>query len=341
MSQNPSLPYYNSKPIRNLTALSKALKLEQAALFDIVENVASLWKDPHEIKKEDGSSRIVNDAKPRLKTLHKLIHSELLSKVIYPPYITGSIKGHDYSSNAAIHTNKSIVIAEDIKGFFPNTKTRLIHEIWQYFFGFSSDVAEILTKLTTKDDCLPQGGVCSSYLANLAFWNIEGDVYSRFQADGIEYSRYVDDITISSNVVLSKSDKTKAISTIYGMLIKKGYKPKRSKHEIQTQSKPMIVTKLMVNNKVSLTNNERNKIRSAVFQLENRINSGERGFTVASDLTKVSGRIGVLNRFHQAEGKQLKCRMRILRGILEKCPIHNTTLPCTKIIFADSSESPF
>lgn len=341
MSANPNHPYYNPKPIKSLAALSKALKLEQNALLDIVENVANLWKSPFEIKNEKDSSRTVNDAKPRLKALHKRIYSEILSKVIYPTYITGSLKGHDYSSNAAIHTNKSIVIAEDIKGFFPNTTAHLVHGIWQHFFGFSSDVADVLTKLTTKDGCLPQGGVCSSYLANLAFWDIEGDVYAEFKAGSIEYSRYVDDITISSSQVLRNADKTKAISTIYGMLIKKGYKPKRSKHEIQTQTKPMIVTKLMVNDKVSLTNKERNRIRAAVYQLECRIKSGERGYVVASDITKVSGRIGVLSRFHKVEGNQLKFRVRTLRGILDKCPIHNTTQPSTEIIFENSNDPPF
>lgn len=341
MSANLNHPYYRSKPIKSIAALSKALKLEQDVLLDITENVADLWKAPFEIKNEKGSSRTVNDAKPRLKTLHRRIYSEILSNVIYPGYITGSLKGHDYSSNAAIHTNKLIVITEDIKGFFPNTTAHLVHEIWQHFFGFSSDVADILTKLTTKDGCLPQGGVCSSYLANLAFWDIEGNIYSEFKTEGIEYSRYVDDITISSSLILSKADKTKAISTIYGMLIKKGYKPKRSKHEIQTQTKPMIVTKLMVNDKVSLTNKERNRIRAAVYQLECRVKDGERGYVVASDITKVSGRIGVLSRFHKVEGDKLKCRVKTLRSILDKCPIHNTTHPSTEIIFENSSDPPF
>jgi hypothetical protein len=341
MNLNPNHPKYNSKPIRNIATLSKALKLDEGALLHIVENVESFWKAPYEIKKEDGSSRTINDAKQRLKNLHKTIYSQILSKVTYPPYITGSVKGHDYSSNADIHTNKSIVITEDIKRFFPSTSTNIVYGVWKKFFGFSDDVADLLTKLTTKDGCLPQGGVCSSYLANLAFWDIEGGIYSKFKVSSIEYSRYVDDITISSKLPLSKSDKTKAISAIYGMLIKKGYKPKRSKHEIQTQAKPMIVTKLMVNDKVSLTDKERNRIRSAVFQLEKRIKNGERGYGVASDLTKVSGRIGVLNRFHKIEGKQLKFRVKILRSILKNCPIHNTTLPITEILFDNSNEPPF
>ena len=92
--------------------------------------------------------------------------------------------------------------------------------------------------------------------------------------------------------------------------------------------------------KVSLANKERNKIRAAVCQLENRIKNCERGYVVARDLTKVSGRIGVLNRFHKIEGKQLKSPIKILRGILDKCPIHNTTLPSKIIIYDDSSEPP-
>lgn len=341
MNINPNQPYYSSKPIRSIEALSKALKLEESALLEVVSIVDSLWKPPLEIKKEDGQIRVVFDAKPRLKALHKRIYSEILSKVTYPSYITGSVKGHDYSSNAAIHADKTIVITEDIKSFFPNTKTSLVHEVWKNFFGFSDEVSQILTKLTTKDGCLPQGGVCSSYLANLAFWDLEGDLFANFKTEDIDYSRYVDDITISSCKNLNNSIKTKAIANIFGMLIKKGYKPKRAKHEIHTHARPMIVTKLMVNDKVSLTKKERDRIRAAVYQIENRIRNGERGYKIANDLTKASGRVGVLNRFHEIEGKQLKVRLKILRDILSKCPIHNTTTPNQNIISVEPNECPF
>ena len=299
MSLSPNHPYYSSKPIRSIAALCKALKLEEIALLEIARIADSLWKPPHELKKEDGDTRTVNDAKPILKALHRRIHGEILSKVIFPIYITGSVKGHDYSSNAKIHSDKAIVITEDIKSFFPNSGSTLINEIWQHFFGFSIEVAEILTKLTCKDGCLPQGGICSSYLANLAFWDIEGEIYTFFLAENIYYSRYVDDITISCSTTLDTAQKTKAIAKIFGMLNKKGFKAKRAKHEIHTQAKAMIVTKLVVNDKVSLTKKARDKVRSAVYQVEKRVRFGERGQVIAADLRKVISRVGILNRFHK------------------------------------------
>jgi hypothetical protein len=341
MNEKRNQVFYSKKPIRNIAALALALKLEPNVLSDIAANAELLWKPPYELRKDDGSSRIVFDAKAKLKAVHKRIYTEILSKVIYPTFITGSVKGFDYSSNAAIHTNKAIVITEDIKSFFPNTKIEVIHDIWHKFFNFSEDVATLLTKLTTKDGGLPQGGICSSYLANLVFWDIESELHFSLKEKGIDYSRYVDDITISSKSPLSNTSKKESISAIYGLLYKKGYKPKRSKHEIQTQHKPMIVTKLVVNDKISLSRKERNNIRAAVHQIETRINNGERGHIVANDLTKTSGRVGMLGRFHKREGSELKKRLKTLRKLLDCCPIHNTTFPTKKSDLPLFQDSPF
>jgi len=341
MNHSPNHPYYKHTPIKSIQALSRALKIDTEHLIKVADNAETLWKLPFELKKEDGSSRTILDATAKLKAIHRRIHSEILSHVHYPSYITGSVKGFDYSANAAIHVNKSIVIAEDIKSFFPSTTTILVHAIWEEFFGFSYEVAQLLTKLTTKSGCLPQGGICSSYLANLAFWDVEPYVVIEFKKIDIDYSRYVDDISASSKAPLDKKAKTQVINKLYGMLIKKGYKPKRTKHEIHTQKNPMIVTKLVVNGKVSLNKDERSNIRTAVFQLESRVRNGERGIVIASELTHTAGRVGVLNRFHKVEGAQLKARLKVLRNILSNCPIQNTTSPTKPIKSFNSDEVPF
>lgn len=50
--------------------------------------------------------------------------------------------------------------------------------------GFSDDVAEILTMLTTKDGGLPQGAVTSSFLANLVFWDYEPSLVEKLAFAG-------------------------------------------------------------------------------------------------------------------------------------------------------------
>lgn len=125
-----------------------------------------------------------------------------------------------------------------------------MHNIWQHFFGFGNEVAECLTKLTTRQGELPQGAITSSFLANMVFWKDEPILQASFRARGIIYSRYVDDIAVSSVNFLDKPTKTNVIASIYGMLYRHGYQPKRAKHEIRTSGQRMEVTKLSVNSKL-------------------------------------------------------------------------------------------
>lgn len=132
--------------------------------------------------------------------------------------MTGSLKGCDYKTNATLHAGSSIVINEDITLFFPSTSDTIVHNIWQHFFGFGNEVAECLTKLTTRQGELPQGAITSSFLANMVFWKDEPILQASFRARGIIYSRYVDDIAVSSVNFLDKPTKTNVIASIYGML---------------------------------------------------------------------------------------------------------------------------
>lgn len=97
--------------------------------------------------------------------------------------------------------------------------------------------AWLLTKLTTRNGSLPQGGIPSSYLANLVFWRDESLLHAKLRARGIRYSRYVDDIAMSSTTRLARVEKSKAIADVYGMLEKHGLTARRDKHEIMPANK--------------------------------------------------------------------------------------------------------
>lgn len=318
---NPLLlkPKYDLKPICDISALSLSLSLgmPEELLINIAVQADSLYRKAKPIKKPDGSIRQPFDALPPLKSIQRRIKDRILKRVEFPEYLTGSLSGRDYRTNAAMHAGAKIVICEDIEGFFPSTNRERVLDIWLNFFRFSEDVANLLTNLTTKEGALPQGAITSSYLANLAFWNQEPRLQAKLARKNIVYSRYVDDISVSSKQFLSNDEQTTLIAQVYGMLKRHDYKAKRRKHETFTSGRRMLTTKLMVNSKPALPPKERQNIRAAVHALEQRISSGEKGPEIKTELNRVTSRVGCLGILHATEATQLKLRLRSVRQSLQ------------------------
>jgi hypothetical protein len=310
--------YYNCNPILSLAALSRALGVPESTLRELAPTADSRYRLADAIEKPDGSIRQTYDAFRPLKAVHHRIKTKIFSQVEFPDYLTGSLKGKDYKVNAALHAGARIVICEDIASFFPSTNAEVVFDIWRFFFGFSKDVATCLTMLTTKDGTLPQGAITSSYLANLAFWREEPRVQAHFARMAVTYSRYVDDIAISSQRIITANEKTSIISTVYGMLASKGYKPKRRKHELRTNKGQMFVTKLLINERPALTKKERLMIRAAVFQLERKVHDGGIEAAERKEYHRNLGRVSKLARFHKKQGEVLMRRIQALRVFVDE-----------------------
>lgn len=317
MSQTLLKPTYDLKLIREISALSLSLGLPEPLLISTAAQADSLYRKAKPIDKPDGSIRQPFDALPPLKAIQRRIKDRILKRVDFPLYLTGSLSGRDYRTNAAQHAGAKIVICEDIEKFFPSTSRERILDIWLNFFRFSEDVANLLTNLTTKDGALPEGASTSSYLANLVFWNQEPRLQAKLARKNIVYSRFVDDISVSSKQFLVEEEKTALIAQVYGMLKRHNYKAKRRKHEIFTSGRRMMTTKLMVNSKPALPPEARQKIRAAVHALEQRVSSGERGSEIATELNRVTSRVGNLGILHATEATPLKVRLRFVRQSLQ------------------------
>lgn len=306
LSTSSNRPFYNGSPIRQLPSLAAALGHTLYRIEYVAPRANSLYRLAHAEPKSDGSIRQTYDAKPLLKDIHRQIKTEILDRVSFPLYLTGSLKGRDYKSNAKLHEGAAIVIAEDIGNFFPSTTSDKIFDIWRHFFRFSEPVARLLTELTTKDGALPQGAITSPQLANLIFWRDEPLLQAKLAAEGITYSRFVDDITVSSVVKIPPEKKTELIGAVYGLMRRNGLKPKRVKHELKTRRERMAVTKLTVNDRAGLPKEERSRIRAAVHQLE--LKTAQQS-PEAGELASVLGKVHHMARFHPGEAKLLKARL--------------------------------
>ncbi|OWY74331.1 reverse transcriptase family protein [Pantoea sp. AMG 501] len=318
---NPVLsdaPLYRRRRIGSVASLAKALSVKEDELFSLAARADQMYRLASSVLKPDGSIRQTWDAREPLKSLHRSIRRNILDLVAWPSYLTGSLKGCDYKVNASLHAGARIVISEDISGFFPSTTEAIVRHIWLGFFGFSQEVADCLTHLTTRHGALPQGAITSSFLANLAFWDAEPELQAGFRARGLIYSRYVDDIAVSSCTFLDNHDKAAIIADIYGMLFRRGYQPKRAKHEITTSGQRMEVTKLSVNSRPGLTASKQSQIPSALYHAEQAFLRGEITCFDSGIYAKTLGQVNLLARFHPGKAEKLLQRMRALRNKSEE-----------------------
>lgn len=311
MHLNLDKPIYRYRPISSVRALASTLRLGEEALLEIASSASTMYRT---VKPKPGSTRQTFDANGLLKPIHEKIKTAILLKASFPSYLTGSLKGRNYKANASLHSDKSVVICQDVKGFFGSVSAERVYDIWRNFFNFDTKVSELLTQLTTKDGVLPQGGIPSSFLANLVLWRDEPLLHAKLQDRGITYSRYVDDIAMSSVERLSRTDKSELIAAVYGILRKNGLSANRDKHEIFPATERMITTKLIVNRKPSLPIKRRANVRVAVFQAEQAA-SGNGGAEEALNLlNKAANRVGQLGWFHPNLAAPLKTRLASIRS---------------------------
>lgn len=295
------LSYTKENRIQNISSLCLALTINQNDLFKITNHVQNYYKPPSFIKKKNGGQRCIIDTVDPLKSLLKLINEVFLKNVYFPEYLMGSISGRDYISNVKIHRNSKNIITEDITSFFDNITKNHVYDIWRYFFKFSHEVSQILTQLTTKDGKIHQGVPTSSYLANLSLWRYEQYFVNDLRKKGLIYSRYVDDMTISSPNVISREDKIWVVSHLIGMLSANKLRIKRSKHAILINNKPMNIMGLNINgSKPTTPKKDRDIIRAILHRFDNQPHT----FSV-TDLRSLQGKIITIRRMHPSKGNKM------------------------------------
>jgi hypothetical protein len=138
------------------------------------------------------------------------------------------------------------------------------------------------------------------------------------------YSRFADDITVSSKTRISPAATTQVIASVTWMLGQKGCLQKRSKLHVRKRGQALIsgerteavtVTGLVVDKPIpALPKKARLAIRAAVKQLEDRVSSipGQLALEDEKEVRRVMGRIGRLIACGHPEGQRLKARVRAL-----------------------------
>ena len=153
------------------------------------------------IPRRHGRNRPIEAPHPTLKYIQRLVHESL--EKIYRPDATvhGFLSGRSVVTNARRHLGQRYVLNVDLVDFFANiTRKRIYGRLIGGPYSLHPTVANLIGALSTNAySRLPQGSPSSPVISNIIAAGLDTDLTRLCGALYCRYTRYADDITISTS----------------------------------------------------------------------------------------------------------------------------------------------
>lgn len=323
-------PRHTATRISSISALESALQQDISSLRELASNSAFYYK-LHSVKvKPDGTEREIFSVQQPLKSVLQRINTHILKNCYYPPYLTGSLPNRregtpeselksaeaNYVINARRHSGRGTVIRIDATNFFPNIDKSLVYAIWKDLLKFPEPVADILTELTTHKGGLAQGAPTSSFLANLALWKIEPVIVQQLAKDGVRYSRYVDDIVVSTAERLNSAQKNRLVRASQKVFLANGLRIKTRKTEVMDRNQQQRVHNLNVNSGRPTSGKEhKSLLRSMLHHLKRDFRDPSiPQEEIAKRIRSLEGKLRAFKKVNPTAGEKFLLELESVRG---------------------------
>ena len=157
-----------------------------------------------------------------------------------------------------MHRTNENVCTIDIEKFYDSTKEKYVYDFFRYTMKMETNIATILTKLLTYENRIPTGTPTSQLIAFLSYKDVFLKINELCQNQGITFSLYVDDITLSSNSIIKKKIKVQ----INQLLNLKELNIKKSKTKFFSKNTNKSVTGTIIDTQknIKLENKKRKEI---------------------------------------------------------------------------------
>ena len=167
------------------------------------------------IKKKRGGERHIFAPEKRLKQIQKRLNYFLQAYYLWikPAEVHGFVINPHYLgrhcnivANAGMHTGKKHVLNIDLKDFFPSISAKRIKTLFSSsYFNYNEQIATALALLTTYQAKLPVGTPTSPVLSNFVCLELDADLRTFCQENDLQFTRYADDLSFSSNTCFSQN----------------------------------------------------------------------------------------------------------------------------------------
>ena len=154
------------------------------------------------IPKKNGKERKIDVPVGGLKILQsKLSH---ILQCIYnpPPPVQAYTFRRSVITNAKKHVRKNFVLNLDLSNFFPSINFGRVNGLFRAPpYSLPAEAALVLAQIATYNGALPQGAPSSPIISNMICRSLDRRLVSLSREHNAIYTRYCDDISISSNKI--------------------------------------------------------------------------------------------------------------------------------------------
>lgn len=161
---------------------------------------------------ERNKSRLIYKTTKKLKTFHSFLSLFIFEHLKINPRVVFSYrKGFNAFDAVSKHSESKFFFQTDIANFFPSLTTPIVRNTILSSIELSPATDALnyfnrIVELVTIDGCLPQGFSTSPILSNACLTDFDNKLESYCLAHNLIYTRYSDDIIISSQDNQSLSD---------------------------------------------------------------------------------------------------------------------------------------
>ena len=215
-----------------------------------------------EIPKKNGDTRTICVPNKNLKKVQKKLYNKLSTyydEIKTQNNFTSKIshgfeKNRSIVTNAEVHKNKRYVVNLDLLVFFPSINFGRVRSyfIKNNYFEINDDIATILAQLTCYKGTLPQGASTSPLIANMICNIMDIRILKSAKKYRLDYTRYADDLTFSTNNKYFLNDYDKFLEDIKNIIHRSGFELNSKKTRLLFSNSRQEVTGLVVNKKISV-----------------------------------------------------------------------------------------
>lgn len=236
------------------------------------------------IPKKNGTQRTIHEPRLALKNVQKALLVTYFNGLPVEDCVGAYVPGRSIQESAQQHVGRAVKLSMDIKDFYGSTRRVWVRE-WLRLLGFGEEVVRPLSTLLTVPttnsrgdivSVLPQGAPTSGAVANhVASTKIDAPVKAcltrQIGDSGWHYTRYSDNLEISFDEDLSRSDMDTIRDDLWDVISEGGYRLAPSKVYVQrnsSPSRPYRVLGFAANEKLNIPKEKYARLRAIVHNLE-------------------------------------------------------------------------